>query len=81
MRMKLIEKIATTLSVLGGILTISLNDSTRALGFEIWIISNFFWIYHGYKTKSWGIAITFTSYTIINIIGTLTNKHMISVWW
>jgi hypothetical protein len=79
--LKISEFIATTLSIVGGICTVSLHDSTRATGFGIWIISNIFWVYNAYKTKSWGIAITFSFYSVINVVGMLSNNHIIKLWW
>lgn len=63
------ELLATVLGISGAVL----NAFQMKIGFAVWIISNIMWIYFavGGKAKYWGMALTFTIYTITSIIGLL----------
>lgn len=62
---KIMEWIATFLSILGAILNAFLIKE----GFYIWGVSNLIWVFVGLKQKMYGMALTFTVYFFINIIG------------
>ena len=62
---KKLEWIATLLSVTGAVLNAFLIKE----GFYIWGVANFIWISVGLKHKMYGMALTFSVFLIINIIG------------
>ncbi|MFA5176348.1 MAG: nicotinamide mononucleotide transporter [Candidatus Nanoarchaeia archaeon] len=62
---KIMEWIATVLSIFGAILNAFLIKE----GFYIWGVSNLIWVFVGLKQKMYGMALTFTVYFFINIIG------------
>jgi len=66
----ILEWIATGLGILGAII----NATKRIEGFYIWIIANTLWIYIGFKTKLYGMAILFFVYLLIVIYGIITWK-------
>ncbi len=61
----LIEWLATILSVIGVIFIARKN----IIGFYIWIVSNFLWIYFGIVKESYGIITLFTIYLGTSIYG------------
>lgn len=65
MNKKIYEWAATILSIFGAILNAFLIKE----GFYIWGVANFIWIVFGIKNKHYGIALTFTVFLIINIVG------------
>ena len=62
---RIYEWAATCLSIFGAILNAFLIKE----GFYIWGIANSIWVVVGIKSRMWGMALTFTVFLVINLIG------------
>lgn len=65
MNKKFYEWTATFFSIIGAILNALLIKE----GFYIWGVANSIWVVVGVKNKMWGMALTFSVYLTINVVG------------
>ncbi len=70
----MLQYIATTISILGGLFVMSHYVKTRLIGFYIWCITNNLWIIFGFVTGTIGILATFSFYFVSNVIGIYHNR-------
>lgn len=67
MKKQYYEWTATVLSIIGALM----NAFLLKEGFYIWGVANLIWIYFGLKNKHYGLALTFSVFFIINIVGVI----------
>jgi nicotinamide riboside transporter PnuC len=62
---KILEWIATTFSIGGAILNAFLIKE----GFYLWVVANVIWLVFAWKSKHWGMALTYIVFLIICFVG------------
>lgn len=56
-------------TALAGSLLLALNTAYSGYGFVAFLVSNFAWIYHGTKTRTWPLVVMQIGFTVTSVIG------------
>jgi hypothetical protein len=52
-----------------GSLLLALNTSYSGYGFLAYLGSNFAWLYHGVKTRTWALVVMQVGFTLTSLVG------------
>lgn len=60
--------IGSVLALIGSAL-LAVNIPESGFGFGFYLLSNFAWIYHGVKTKTWSLVVMQMGFTVTGVLG------------